>query len=222
MSKETIAKVLSKYLPEKAVDVCSQWVVQYNIHVIITRTRASKLGDYRPMKGRHAHQITVNHDLNPYAFLITYVHEVAHLLAEISYRRRIAPHGIEWKQEFARLLDYFLKQDIFPGDVLKALTSYIQNPAASSCSDHDLLRALRKYDRKEMQHVMHLEDLPKNTMFRLHASRSKLLFQKGDQVRTRFHCIEMNTQREYFVSPLAEVVVHPVPETGLLRKVSGD
>ena len=221
MSKETIAKVLSKYLPEKAVDVCSQWVVQHNIHVKITRTRASKLGDYRPTKGRHAHMITINHDLNPYSFLITYVHEVAHMLAETGSRRRIAPHGREWKQEFARLLDYFLKQDIFPGDVVGALTSYIQNPAASSCSDHDLLRALRKYDRKEMQHVMHLEDLPKHSLFRLHASRSKLLFQKGDQVRTRFHCIEMNTQREYFVSPLAEVVVHPEAENGLLRQASG-
>jgi hypothetical protein len=138
------------------------------------------------MKGRHAHQITVNHDLNPYSFLITYVHEVAHLRVESNTRRRIAPHGREWKQEFARLLDYFLKQDIFPSDVVGALTSYIQNPAASSCSDHDLLRALRKYDRKEMQHVLHLEDVPKDALFRLHASRSKQLFQKGDLLRTRF------------------------------------
>ena len=219
LSQETIAKVLAKYLPEQAVGVCSQWVVQYNIHVKITRTRASKLGDYRPMKGRHAHQITINHDLNPYSFLITYVHEVAHLLAEVNNRRRIAPHGREWKQEFSRLLASFLEQHIFPQDVVGALTSYILNPAASSCSDHDLLRALRKYDKKESLHVMHLEDIPKHTLFRLHASRSKLLFKKGDQVRTRFHCLEMNTKREYFVSPLAEVIVHHVPENGLQLKV---
>lgn len=221
MSKETITRVLAKYLPEKAVDVCAQWVVQYNIHVIITRTRASKLGDYRPTKGRHAHQITINHDLNPYSFLITYVHEVAHLVAETTSRRRIAPHGREWKQEFARLLDYFLKQDIFPGDVVGALTSYIQNPAASSCSDHDLLRALRRYDRKEMTHVMHLEDLARHTLFRLHASRSGQLFQKGDRVRTRFHCIEVNSQREYYVSPLAEVVVHQLPGNSIRTKDTG-
>ncbi len=208
MSKESIATVLSRYIPAPAVDICCRWIVHYNIHVRITRSRASKFGDYRPLREINGHQITVNHDLNPYSFLITFVHEVAHLLAEIHNRKRISPHGREWKYEFSRLLNYFLQQNIFPDDLVKALSSYVQNPAASSCSDHNLLRALRKYDQKEMTDVCHLEDLPKDAFFRLRSSRSKLIFKKGEQIRTRFHCMEIKSMREYYVNPLAEVILH--------------
>jgi SprT protein len=211
LSQESIAKVLSRYIPESAVAVCCQWIVHYNIHVRITRSRATKFGDYRTLENNGGHRITVNHDLNPYSFLITFVHEVAHLLAETGSRKRISPHGMEWKNEFSRLLDYFLRQNIFPDDLVGALTSYMQDPAASSCSDHDLLRALRKYDRKELTAIRHLEDIPKHTLFKLHSSRSKLIFRKGDKIRTRFHCLEITTKREYFVNPLTEVIVHDIP-----------
>jgi SprT protein len=220
LSKESIANVLARYIPEPAVDICSRWIVLYNIHVRITRSRASKFGDYRPLKEINGHQITVNHDLNPYSFLITFVHEVAHLLAEIHNKKRISPHGAEWKFEFSRLLNYFLQQNIFPDDLVNALSSYVKNPAASSCSDHDLLRALRRYDKKEMMNVHHLEDLPTNALFRLRSSRSKLVFKKGEQIRTRFHCIEINSRREYYVNPLAEVIVHDSSQP-LFRDVSG-
>ena len=208
-------------MPESAVNICCRWIVSHNIHVRITRSRATKYGDYRPLKETGGHQITINHDLNPYSFLITFVHEIAHLIAENKYKKRISPHGLEWKNEFSCLLEYFLQQHIFPSDLVGALTSYIKNPAASSCSDHDLLRALRKYDKKESLNLQHLEDLHMDTLFRLYSSRSGLIFRKGKQMRTRFHCTEITTKREYVVNPLAEVVVHEVPEQGLQLKVSG-
>jgi SprT protein len=213
LSKETIARVLAKYLPPATVGTCTDWIVRYNIHVRITRTRASKLGDYRPSRGRHAHEITINHDLNPYAFLITFIHEIAHLQAVLKYPARIAPHGREWKREFAFLLEAFAHDHIFPGDVLSALKVYLRNPAASSCSDHDLLRALRRYDQNDSP-VRHLEDLPPEALFRLHASRSGQVFKKGPRIRTRYHCLEIRSQREYFVSPLAEVILHGEDEIG--------
>lgn len=221
MSEDSITPILRKYIPESAVAICCKWIVSYNIHVRITRSRATKFGDYRPLKEIGGHRITVNHDLNPYAFLITFVHEVAHLIAETKYKRRISPHGKEWKTEFSRLLDYLLMQNIFPVELVVALKEYIKNPAASSCSDLTLLRTLRKFDKKEQLHVQHLEDLPAQTLFRLSSSRSGLIFRKGKQIRTRFHCIEITSQREYVVSPLAEVIVHEVPQEGLQLLVSG-
>ena len=206
MSRESIARVLSKYMPAEAVDVCSRWIVQYNIHVKITKTRASKLGDYKPVRGKFAHEITVNHDLNPYSFLITFVHEVAHLIAETKWRGRITPHGAEWKNEFSCLLAWFVQQGIFPHDIRSALREYMSDPAASSCADHNLLRALRRYDEKN-SHVRHLEDLPADALFTMHASLSGLVFRKGKKLRTRFHCLEIRSKREYFVSALAEVVL---------------
>jgi SprT protein len=137
--------VLSKYIPEQSVHTIALWVRQYNFDLKITSSRSTKLGDYRsPFKGQR-HKITVNHNLNRYAFLITLVHEVAHLTAFEKFSHRIKPHGEEWKQEYQRLMHPFLHDNILPNDVQLALKSYLINPAASSCADENLLRTLKRY-----------------------------------------------------------------------------
>jgi SprT protein len=204
MSRNSIKEILIKYLPEKVVDDCAYWIVQKNIHLKITRGRSSKFGDYRPLEKGKGHQITVNHDLNPFSFLITFVHEVAHLETHVKYKFH-EPHGKEWKHEFRELLKDFMFKGVFPDDINSALVKYIHNPAASSCSDHDLLRSLRKYDRKA-EHIFHLEDLPQDTLFCLHQSKSGYVFKKGHKIRSRFNCLEVKSNRIYFVSPLAEVM----------------
>jgi SprT protein len=205
MSREQIASVLSKYLPAAAVPVCSAWIINKNIHLKITRGRASKFGDYKPLPKGKGHHISVNHDLNPFAFLITFIHEVAHLHCFINHKRRHEPHGIEWKNEFRNLLTNFILMKIFPENIETALLKYLKDPAASSCRDKDLMRALRQYDTREEQ-VFHLEDLPENSVFTLHQSKSGLVFKKGNKIRTRYHCLEINTNRAYYVGPMAEVV----------------
>lgn len=204
MSLEKIKVVLSKYLPVDAVDICSIWIIHKNIHLKLTRGRASKFGDYMPLQPGEGHRITVNHDLNKYAFLITFIHEVAHLETFNNHKRQVDPHGKEWKNEFRQLLNDFVKRGIFPDDIRAALSDYMINPAASSCSDHNLLRALRKYDDRP-EEVFHLEDLPHDAVFQLHQSRSGLTFKKGHRIRKRFHCMEVKTNRVYLVSPMAEV-----------------
>lgn len=103
----TIESVLAKSAAE-CVRECASWIVHKNIHLRITGMRASKLGDYRPHPTGNGHQITVNHDLNPFAFLITFTHEVAHLVCYERYGHRHEPHGREWKRHFRELLLHFL------------------------------------------------------------------------------------------------------------------
>ena len=208
MSREKISIILSKYLPEAAVEECTSWVIQKNIHLKITRGRSSKYGDYIPLVS--GHRITVNHDLNQYAFLITFIHEVAHLHTFVKFKHYHEPHGKEWKNEFRLLLSDFIIKRVFPEDITTALSIYIQNPAASSCSDHNLLRTLKKYD-KQIENILHLEDIPENAVFCIHPSRARHVFKKGHKIRSRFHCIEMNSNRIYFVSPLAEVKLISLP-----------
>jgi len=199
--------VLSKYLPEQSVHTIALWVRQHNFDLKITTSRSTKLGDYRsPFKGQR-HKITVNHNLNKYAFLITLVHEVAHLTAFEKHSHRIKPHGDEWKQEYKRLMHPFLHESILPNDVQLALTSYLINPAASSCADENLLRTLKKYD-KPNEAVAHLEDLTFKTIFKISNER---YFEKGEKLRKRYKCIELATKRVYLFSPLAEVT--PVQKT---------
>lgn len=157
-----------------------------------------------PLKPGQGHRITVNHNLNPYSFLITFIHEVAHLHTYNNFRHFHEPHGKEWKNEFSYLLNDFILKGIFPDDIRMALNKYIANPVASSCTDLNLFRSLKKYDRDAHQ-VIHVEDIPENTLFKLSNSRSKLVFKKGKLIRSRFHCIEVKSNRVYCVSPMAEI-----------------
>lgn len=203
----TIEDVLTKYLPQKAVSVCTRWIISRNIHLKITGVRTTKLGDYRPLEAGQGHRITVNHDLNPYAFLITFTHEVAHLHCYLKYGPRHDPHGREWKQEFKVLLGHFLGMEIFPAELESVLRKHLNDPPSSSCHDPLLMKALKTFDPEGADPVYHLDELPDGTTFRLHGERSKLIFRKGVRNRTRFRCLEMNSGREYFVSGIAEVVL---------------
>ena len=95
----------------------------------------------------------------------------------------------------------FMNETIFPADVLKALHNYLQDPAASSCSDLQLLRTLKKYDKKEG--VIFLEQLPHGSIFSY--NKNGELFRKGNKVRTRFLCKTVGSNREYLFNPLTEV-----------------
>src|SRR6188768_2307993 len=107
-SNAQISSILLKYMPDQAITICTNWIVQLNIHLKITRDRASKFGDYRHVQNGMAHIITINHNLNRYAWLITFIHEVAHLLVQKKHSRFVAPHGGQWKHEYSILLKYFL------------------------------------------------------------------------------------------------------------------
>jgi len=207
VSTTGIENVLSKYVPAATVKLCAGWIVEKNIHLRITRGRATKYGDYKPLEPGQGHHISVNHDLNPYSFLITFTHEVAHLHAFIKYKHRHEPHGKEWKHEFRLLLNELILLNVFPEDIKSALLNYVRNPAASSCNDHQLHRVLKRYDKQGEKPVIHLEDLDQGTEFSIHQSSSGLIFRKGEKRRTRYNCIEVKTQREYLVSGIAEVVV---------------
>lgn len=190
-------------MPEGAVHQCVSWLVEYRVHLRITKERSSKLGDYQSPWGGKGHRISVNHNLNPYAFLITFVHEMAHLVAFDKYKRGIAPHGKEWKYEYRELMLPFFQHQLFPADVQEALIKYLHNPAAATCSDQHLLRVLKKYDAPHLQQLT-VEQLPEGAVFILR-TRESLLLKKGPLQRTRYQCTELRTNRIYLVNALAEV-----------------
>jgi len=95
----------------------------------------------------------------------------------------------------------FFEKEIFPADIKYAIISYLNNPAASSCSDLTLYRALRKYDvPKESVHTV--EKLPVKALFKLKDGR---IFRKEEKLRKRYKCVEVSSRRVYLFSPVAEV-----------------
>lgn len=209
---------LSKYMPVSAAPIISQWIVNSGCLFRISKHRTSKFGDYRPPYGKHGHRISVNHNLNPYAFLITTIHEFAHLKTWNTYKNKAKPHGNEWKANFRHLMQPFIQKGIFPNDVEAALVHYMNNPAASSCTDLGLFRVLKQHDIQK-NGAQTVEKLPENAIFTLKNGR---VFQRKEKIRKRYRCVELQTQRIYLFSPIAEVTVleYPINSVNLTRHSS--
>ncbi len=194
---------LKQYLPEGSFEDVNYYLQHYKVQLTITRERRSVLGDYRNAHGNSHHRISVNGNLNPYAFLITLLHELAHLFTYERFGHRVLAHGQEWKNEYSKVLAQFLLKKIFPADIRQALFTTLQNPAASSCADTTLLRVLHQYDIKKEGTAL-VEALPQGALFTIKGGRQ---FQKEEKVRKRFKCRELTTGKLYLFSPVFEVYV---------------
>ena len=102
---EKFRELIRKYVPEKSVNYCVDTWVSNPFSFKVTRKRTSKIGDYRfnPKSGNH--EITVNGNLNKYAFLMTFLHEVAHLIQQVKHQNNKPPHGRVWKTSPAPYLE---------------------------------------------------------------------------------------------------------------------
>lgn len=199
--KESPLSGLSAFIPEGSLPEVLDYLQLYKVHLTITRERKSILGNYRSMVSDKNHRITVNGNLNKYSFLITLLHELAHLLAHEKYGYKILPHGAQWKNEYAKILSAFLMKKIFPAEIENVLLINLKNPGASSCADINLTRALRKYDNKKDK-ISFVEELSAGAFFKIKGER---IFKKGEKIRKRFKCTETATGKVYLFSPVYEV-----------------
>jgi SprT protein len=207
--KERNSEILKKYIPESCIPTIAEWIVEFDFKLKIKPERNSILGDYRPPGEGKNHIITVNHNLNRYAFFITLVHEIAHLVTFNRHGNRVSAHGQEWKGCFRELMAPFLTPEIFPLEVFSALRRYLRNPAATSCADPMLLRTLKLYD--ENSDRVFLEYLPPDSLFTYDGKR---VFRKGEKLKKRFRCYRVPDGHVYLFHPLAEVKMREEQATG--------
>lgn len=200
---DACTKPLALHLPEATAGYVDSLLAVRPIAVRVSRPRRTKLGDHRPpRRGDRSHHVSVNEDLNPFAFLTTLLHEIAHADVWEQARRRWRrprPHGPEWKLAFARLVEPVVAEKWLPDDVAEALASYMENPAAMSCSDRGLVLTLARYDANAMARTR-VEDLAMGRLFRVESGQ---VFRLGRRVRTRFLCVDTATGEEYRVHGLA-------------------
>jgi len=202
MSKqEAPLEYLQQYLPPASAQLVLQYLHHYKVHLTITRERKSILGDYRHATHDRNHRISVNGNLNKYSFLITLIHELAHLLAFQQWGNRVQSHGKEWKNIYAFLLKDFISGNIFPDDIRQTLQQSINDLPASSCADDNLMRVLRRYDEKQEDVVM-VEQIAEGNCFILENGR---VFRKGKKLRKRYQCVDIKTKQLYLFSPVYEV-----------------
>ena len=208
--------ILKKYIPEKSIDTIVEWIYKYNFKLKVKKSRASKIGDYTAPQNGMNHVITVNHDLNKYFFLVTLVHEIAHLVTWEKYKARVYAHGSEWKNEYSKLLNHFLQMNaalseeekLFPHDIFSALKIHISSPSAASCSDLNLSRVLEKYT--DDNDSILLERIAHGASFRIMHAKNKIskeIYIKGEKRRTRYKCVHSLSGREYLIHALTKVVL---------------
>lgn len=191
---------LKPYVPEESHVLINELLHQYPCYLKIVNNRKTKHGDFKVV-GKNQYQITINNDLNKFRFLITLIHEIAHLKTYKEHTFKIKPHGIEWKRNYQKLLLPFLDSAIFPSNILKALANYAINPKASTDSDHVLSLSLKQEDPANGKQL--LFELPTNTIFRY----NNRIFEKKNKRRIKYLCVELRSKKEYLFHPNAEIEV---------------
>ena len=194
-------EVLRNYLPENCFDAVVHFLHEYHVHLTITKNRASILGDYRPKQIDRHHRISVNGGLNKYSFLITLLHELAHLLTFEQYKNKVQPHGVEWKSIYGSLLSQFITNNIFPEDIKSELLIILKKPSASSCAEENLQRVLYRYDVAKPSCTL-VENIAEGAHFQTTDQR---IFKRGAKRVKRIICTEINTGKKYLFSGVYEV-----------------
>ncbi len=192
-------QILGKYIPEQAVDPVFELIKNFGVHLKIVDERVTRHGDYRRLPNG-GHQITVNTNLNSYRFLITLIHEIAHLVAFVKFGNRIKPHGKEWKYTFQNLMLPFIRPEIFPKQLLPVIANHFKNPKASSDTDAKLSLALKQFDPPNDKN--YIFEIPRGSLFKLYNGK---IFQKGERRIKRYECVETTTGKVYLFQPNAEV-----------------
>ncbi|MFV8224987.1 SprT-like domain-containing protein [Christiangramia aquimixticola] len=192
-------EILAKYLPSTAVDPVSEMIKMNSVHLKIVNERVTRHGDYRRLPDG-SQQITINANLNKYRFLITTIHEIAHLVAFQKYGRSIKPHGQEWKHCFRNLMLPFIRPEVFPKSLLPVIANHFRNPKASSDTDANLSVALKSFDDDNGKNYVF--ELPMGSIFKIHNGKT---FKKGPKKIKRFECLELDSGRIFLFQPNAEV-----------------
>ncbi|MBM3184787.1 MAG: hypothetical protein FJZ67_00665 [Bacteroidetes bacterium] len=205
--KQYFHQTLARFAPEFFVEYLVELILNAKVKFKIVPERSTKLGDFRIRSEGEKPIITVNGNLNKYAFLITTLHELAHLNTYRQYGNRVAPHGLEWKNAFRALLEPVLLSKKLPDDVEKVLWRTFTKTKASSCSDIHLSRVLKKYDSTSDD--LSLEQIPVSSHFSLKGRA----FEKGLLRRSRYLCKELTSGKQYLIHALAIVqLIKPYEE----------
>lgn len=191
---------LSSFIPEGSYPLVQAYLVQYRIALTITKSRKSKYGDYYFDRVEKRHKVSVNGNLNVYEFLITLLHEIAHLVTFAQYQNKVSAHGKEWKHAFGEILHPFIKNSIFPEDIKAAILLHLNNVKASHCRDEYLVKALQSYNENP---IFYVSDIGIGNIFQIESGD---IFKVLEKLRTRYKCMSLKNEKVYIFPAMYPVI----------------
>jgi len=190
--------ILEKYISKNALEYCISISNNYEFKLDLSFDRKSKFGHYKYWPETNSHIISINRGLSPSLFLITFIHELAHLEVMLAYGRKVMPHGKEWKGTFRKLMAPLLSHSIFETNLLSALAIHLKNPKASLFADPRLWAILFPSNDEHAIYVNDIED-GKEFIFK------QRMFKKVKSRRTRALCYEAKSGNNYLIPLLAQI-----------------
>lgn len=194
---QQLTNQLDGFIPPLAQNMVAGFLIEKNAQLTISKPRKTKLGDYRPPLKKAYHRVSVNGDLNPFAFLLVTIHEFAHLLVWNNYKNNVRIHGPEWKMYYKQLYQEY--QHCFPKNLQIILKDHFKKLSAATLNNPMLIRNLIHMD-KDIEITM-VNDLKKGDIFDFNDKQFKII----EKRRTRYLCKNMDSGKKYLVSGVAIV-----------------
>lgn len=185
---------LEKKLSNIQINHLKNWLKDDNVIIKVSKKRNSKLGDFRVNKNNF--QISVNYDLAPELFFLTLTHEIAHLKCYKAFKNKVKPHGNEWKNMFAYLIEDSI--ETYSTDFQVILKTFKKNPTANYYSFAPMVIYFDKINGNE---ITYLKDIDENESFVLKGK----IFTKKRKRKIRYLCTEFATGKNYLIHALATV-----------------
>lgn len=192
----TSSHPLFGYLPDYSIYYVDSLVKKFNVHFKVVAPRSTKLGDCRfPRKKKEKIIITLNQDLNPFQFLVTSLHELAHALTFIEFKHKVRPHGKEWKLNFSNILMDLINQQVIPDKEREILLSIAKSPKSTSFGNVELQQFVKEGN------TIFLRDIADGSIFNF-KNRD---FRKIKLLRSYVLCSCTSSHRQYKIHGLAEI-----------------
>lgn len=190
--------IFAKHLPENSINYCTEISSKYYFALNLSFDRKSKFGHYKYLPHTKSHTISINRGLPKPLFLVTYIHELAHLDVMLNFGNKVKPHGQEWKRKFRSMLAPLLNPNIFDPELLSALATHLKNPKASLSADPLLWKLLFPNNGKG---TLSIEDIEIGGNFKF----KNRVFKKIKTRRTRALCFESKTGNNYLIPLMAKI-----------------
>lgn len=190
-----MADHLLPYLPISSHDYCKDLLAKNPIRCYLSQARTSKWGDFR-FKGPI---ITINKNLPPSLFLLTFLHELAHFHAYLSFGRKISPHGKEWKTTFQHLVHPMTTIGAFD-ELNSVVQEHMKRPKATIGADAALHSAALRAMGMTGKNVSQL------------SPGDKFMFRNGEYqvemtLRKRIRCIQLSSGKRFLFQPSVQIDV---------------